>query len=402
MRVYLALTKGPNAGLVIPFDGHETFVVGRSSRTSVRLPVKDRYLSRFHFLLEINVPRVRLVDLHSNNGTFVNGQRVPEPAELRHGDTIRAGRTGFQVRIEPDGQPCPAAWEEAPVQLAFDTGFPTVTGYQIVREIGRGVRGTVYEAVRQADGTTRAVKVVHPAAAPAPEMVERLVQEAEVLRQLDHPGIVRFHDCGECEGRLYFATEFVPGGDGRQRILARGPLVVPAAVRVVVGLLQALGHAHRRGFVHRDVKPSNVLLARREGKKVGVQVADFGLARVYEASNLSGLCVTANREPPVFLPPEQLLDFRSVAPAADLYGAAATLYYLLTAAPIFEVPADRVAAIGLILDGDPVPIRERQPAVPLALAAAIHRCLAKDPADRFATAEAFIEAIAPFLPAALS
>jgi serine/threonine-protein kinase len=161
--------------------------------------------------------------------------------------------------------------------------------------------------------------------------------------------------------------------------------------------LAGLAHAHALGFVHRDVKPSNVMLAELGGRKRGVKLTDFGLARVYEDSRLSGLTLTGDMGgTPAFMPPEQILDFRNVGPAADIYGTAATLYYLLTGKYTFDFTEDQVQAFGLILEGEPVPLRGRRPEVPEGLAAVVHQCLAKDPADRAPSAGAFAEGLLAF------
>ena len=172
---------------------------------------------------------------------------------------------------------------------------------------------------------------------------------------------------------------------------------MPGAARVATGILRALDHAHRRDFVHRDVKPANVILGEGPGKKMEVKLADFGLARLYDESNLSGLTMTGDiGGSPAFMAPEHILDFRNVGPAADLYGLSATLYFLLCGAFIFDLPEDPVAAFGQVLEGEPIPIRSRRVDVPERLAAVIAKGLSKDPADRFPSAEAMVEALRPF------
>jgi serine/threonine-protein kinase len=415
MHISLAVTEGPNTGLLLPFDRHDMFVVGRSQRTSTRLPAKDPYLSRFHFMLEANPPRVRVMDLNSHNGTFVNGQRIATPTEIHAGDRIKAGHSVFTAQIEP-GEPStvtelpkppaedvtreytPENPPEAPTTVATNR-YPSrlsLPGYRIVREVGFGGMGTVFEAERQADSTTVAIKVVRPSVVPTRKQIERFLREADILRQLDHPSIVRFHETGEAGGMLYFAMEFVPGMDARQYVKDKGTLSVPAATQVCVKVLQGLSHAHARGFVHRDVKPSNILMGQRAGTKVRVKLADFGLARVYEESNMSGMTMTGEiGGSPAFMPPEQILDFRNVGPPADIYGTAATLYFLLTGAFIYDLPEDPVAAFGLVLDGNPIPIRQRNPKVSERIANIIDKGLAKDPSDRFAAAEEMVQALTP-------
>jgi serine/threonine-protein kinase len=402
MRVSLAVTAGPNEGLTVDIDQHERFVVGRSGRTSVRFPNKDPYLSRFHFVLEINPPLCRVTDLGSRNGTFVNDQRV-ERADLRDGDVVRAGRTRFRVAVaQQDTDPPVGALETIATGTIVQSGLGVwpvggTPGYRLVREVGRGGMGVVYEAVRESDGLTVALKMFGPQSPPTRKQVDRFRREADILRQIDHPNVVRYLDSGEGEGVIWVVLEFVKGTDAGRRVDERGPMPVPAAARVAMNILTGLAHAHGLGFVHRDVKPSNVMLAELGGRKRGVKLTDFGLARVYEDSRLSGLTLTGDMGgTPAFMPPEQILDFRNVGPAADVYGAAATLYYLLCGKYVFDFTDDQVQGFGLILEGEPVPLRDRRPEVPEGLAAAVHQCLAKDPAERPPSATAFAEGLLAF------
>src|SRR5262249_13895951 len=148
---------------------------------------------------------------------------------------------------------------------------------------------------------------------------------------------------GEGDGTVWVALEFVKGSDAARRVARQGPMPVAAAVRVAMNALAGLAHAPALGVVHRDVKPSNVMLAELGGRKRGVKLTDFGLARVYEDSRLSGLTLTGDMGgTPAFMPPEQILDFRNVGPAADIYGTAATLYHLLSGKYTFDFTEDQV------------------------------------------------------------
>jgi serine/threonine-protein kinase len=396
MSLTLTVTAGPHAGQSFAFEGHDTFVVGRSKRSHLRLASKDRYFSRVHFLIEVNPPLCRLTDAGSRNGTYVNGARV-KSADLRDGDEIKAGHTVLRVALDPGPE---AAAEPAPVPEtivpADPARPPAIPGYRIEREIGRGGMGVVYLAHREADGTRVALKTVAPAAAGNPKQVERFLREADILRRLDHANIVAFREMGQAAGRLYFAMDYVEGTSAGRLLKKRGPLAVAPAVRVMCQVLSALEYAHARGFVHRDIKPGNVLVT-RSGRHLLARLADFGLARVYQGSQLSGLTIRGEMGGTMaFMPPEQVTDFRTARPAADQYSTAATLYLLLTGRFIHDFPEGAAKAVAVILHGEPVPIRSRRPDVPEGLAAAIHRALAKDPADRFADARAMRRALAPF------
>jgi serine/threonine-protein kinase len=450
MRITLTVTGGPHKGKTFSFAGHDTFIVGRSPKSHFRLSEEDRYFSRIHFLVEANPPRCRLLDMNSRNGTFVNDQRV-DSCELGDGDKIQAGRTVLRVAfqhagssaslpnlpldvlpVEPDVEGPPAP----PVSVPQVTPRPTSTagpppaclacgqparpsgddplslcntcrdkarsqeqpidGYRIIEEIGNGAMGIVALAVRIRDGMRVALKTVMPAMAVHAHQLNRFLREAKILSQLRHPNIVAYHDMGGTEERLWFAMDFVRGADAYQILRDEGPLSVGRGVRLVSQLLDALAHAHAKKFVHRDIKPSNLLVQKTPAGEQ-IKLADFGLARVYQASQFSGLTMSGEIGGTMgFMAPEQITEFREAEPPADLYSAAATLYNLLTGAFIFDLQGDLKRRLLAILQEDPIPIRKRRREIPQALAAVIHRGLEREPHRRWPDATEFRAALAPF------
>jgi serine/threonine-protein kinase len=163
-----------------------------------------------------------------------------------------------------------------------------------------------------------------------------------------------------------------------------------AGVYLISQALQGLAHAHALGFVHRDFKPSNLLVG-TQGEKRIVKLADFGLARTFVKSPLCGLTMMDETlGTPAFMAPEQITQFRDVRPAADQYSAAATLYWLLTDKFPYDFGGNQVGDTFLSILGDvQVPIRERRADVPEKAAKAIERALAREPNDRFDSVEAF-------------
>jgi serine/threonine-protein kinase len=399
MRVSLTVTDGPNAGKAFTFAERDTFLVGRGAGVHFQPDKKDPYFSRFHFLVEINPPLCRLVDLGSRNGTRLNGKKVPR-ADLKDGDTIRAGRTILQVRIEQERESVTEQWQPiaptatAPAPLVQE--MPQVPGYRVERELGRGGMGVVYLATNDLDGTQVAIKIIVPGGTVTRRNIDRFVREASILKQLAHPNIVAFRDLGATRGLLYFTMDYVPGTDAQRMLDARGQWSVRSAVRVCIEVLKALDYAHREGFVHRDIKPANILIRTGEAGNA-VKVADFGLARVYQSSQLSGLSQEGEfGGTPKFMPPEQITDYRNVTPSSDQFGAAATLYTLLTGKFIYDFENDNRPAVVLVLEGNAIPIRERRPELPVELTAVIHRALERDPAQRFDSCAEFAEALRPY------
>lgn len=257
--------------------------------------------------------------------------------------------------------------------------------------------GVVYRAIRKASGSVVAVKTLLPAVRGTRQDYAKFLREADILKQLDHPRIVRFQEMGESEDLVYFAMDFVPGIDGAK--LVRGldaHMPVARAVRIACQLLEALESAHAKGFVHRDIKPANLLI-RSDGPADLVYLSDFGIARTYQASKLSGLTMTgAVGGTTAFMAPEQITAFRESKPAVDQYAAAATLFFLLTRHFIYDMPKDLSKQLLLILQNEPISIRETRPELPAPLVAAIHRGLAREPADRFPSVREFRLALLEF------
>jgi serine/threonine-protein kinase len=191
--------------------------------------------------------------------------------------------------------------------------------------------------------------------------------------------------------------EYVPGIDaGRWLKQCGSPLLEKRAVDWTCQCLEALQYAHELGFVHRDIKPSNILVVNADGRD-RVKLADFGLARVYEASHLSGLTISGDLAgTPPFLAPEQITHYREARPPADIYAIGATLYHLLTGAFIYDFPPRQELRILKILQEKPVPIASRRPDLPPGLAAIIGRSLERNPADRFPDARAMRVSLEPF------
>jgi serine/threonine-protein kinase len=421
VRLRLKVTAGPHKGREFTFAGHDTFLVGRSTRAHFQLSAKDRFFSRIQFLVEVNPPHCRLIDMGSRNGTAVNGKKV-DSADLKDGDQIRAGHTVMRLRVEgtlteaeaPTLPPAelqtasfaatppvrtestagicrscgaPVAGEVAVCPMCLDLSnrqSQPIPGYLVIRQLGKGGMGIVWLAVPNAGGPAVALKTITPATAGGRAQLERFLREARILQQLDHPNIVAFRDMGEAGGRIFFAMDYVPGSDAGLLLREHGPMPPARAVGLVCQLLQALDYAHAKGFVHRDIKPANLLVMTERGKEM-VKLADFGLARVYQASELSGLTLQGEMGGTIaFMAPEQITNFRESRPPADQYAAAATLYSLLTGQPVYDLPRTVQQRILMILHEDPVPLLKRRPDLPRALGEAVQRALARDPQARFA------------------
>jgi serine/threonine protein kinase len=227
-----------------------------------------------------------------------------------------------------------------------------------------------------------------------PHRIARFLRETRVLSQLRHPNVVRSLDVGTAGPAVFLVMEYERGPDAARVVRDRGPVAVRPAVKLVCQALAGLAHAHARGFVHRDVKPANLLIGRTGGKRM-VKLADFGLARAYNESALSGLTFHGDvTGTPAFMAPEQITHYRDVGPAADQYSAAATLYHLLSAAYPHDLPKDLAGAFTAVLTSEPVPLRDRRLGVPEPVASAVHKALSRDPNARFKDIQDFARALA--------
>ncbi|WP_169980874.1 serine/threonine-protein kinase [Tautonia rosea] len=311
----------------------------------------------------------------------------------RHLDDCEACRDRLSMLADEPAWDSGGATVAAPVRRGVGRGDrpPVVAGYRVGVEIGRGGMGVVYKALRESDARPVALKVMSAAWGLTADARDRVAREAGTLAKLDHPGIVRVLDAGEADGVPFLAMEWVEGGDLAAR-LRSGPLRPREAATLARELAGAVAEAHGRGIIHRDVKPSNVLI----GPDGAPRLTDFGLAREHEAASAL-TSVGRVLGTPGFMPPEQVdPHFGPVGPRSDVYGLGATLYAMLTGLPPFR-GASPIGVLRQVVEREPVPVRLLEPSVPLALEAICRRCLAKRPGRRYASAEALADDLGRFL-----
>lgn len=390
MTVRLEVISGPHCGQKFEFSEVDRFLVGRGHKAHFRLADRDQYFSRSHFLVDLNPPQCQLYDLQSTNGTYVNGERVTE-CVLRDGDRISGGDTEFLVKIIGDLDETLIKSPSPP--MLVDQAPAPLPGYEWQELIGSGGMGEVYRAVRVADSATVAIKVIRPAVSGADEDYKRFQREMKILRSLSHPRVVRYLDEGEQDGLLYLVMEYIDSRDAQRLVKSHGPLALDQAQRLASQFLPALQHAHDKGFVHRDVKPSNLLIYTKSNR-LQVKLADFGLGRAYLTSQLSGHTQLGQIGGTIaFMPPEQVTDFRNLLPASDQYSAAATLYWMLTGQYAYDFPKAVHAKLAMLMSQPPVPIQARDPETPTQVAEAIMKAMSRDPEDRFQNIAEFQEAL---------
>jgi serine/threonine-protein kinase len=263
--------------------------------------------------------------------------------------------------------------------------------FELIEEIARGGMGVVYRARQRSLNRLVALKMILSGPYASPEETRRFRLEAELAANLDHPNIVPIYEVGEHEGRVFFTMKLVDGGS-LTRELSRMVADPRAAARLLATVARAVHYAHRRGFVHCDLKPANILLD-AEGVP---HVTDFGLARRVDGESTltaSGALMGT----PSYMAPEQASGQRqAVTAAADVYGLGAVFYELLTGHPPFRAPTVMETVVR-VLEREPRPPSELRSGVPRELESVCLKCLEKSPRDRFVSAAELAESIDQYL-----
>ncbi len=256
--------------------------------------------------------------------------------------------------------------------------------YKVVGRLGAGGMAEVFLAEDQQLGRKLALKLLYQRFAEDPGFVERFRREAQAAAGLQHPNVVGVYDRGAWDGTYYIAMEYVPGRTLKQVISEEAPVEPVRAIHLVEEILKAVRFAHRRGVIHRDLKPHNVIVDESDHAKV----TDFGIARAgaSDMTETGSILGTAQ-----YLSPEQAQGL-AVSPSSDLYSVGVTLYELLTGRVPFDAEAAVTVAIKHVSEA-PVAPRTLNPAIPTALDQVVLWSLNKNPADRPADADEFLAAL---------
>jgi hypothetical protein len=315
-------------------------------------------------------------DLASELADFFANQE--EVAQLAHGMANAAGSASRAAEAEtlPPG---------AGTAVPLGTRVRYFGDYELLEEIARGGMGVVYKVRQVSLNRLVALKMILAGQLASAQDVQRFHTEAEASANLDHPHILPIYEVGEHDGQHYFSMKLIDGGNLAQR-LASGPrLSAKEAARLLATVARAVHYAHQRGILHRDLKPANILLD-SAGQPY---VADFGLAKRVEGDTKlthSGAIVGT----PSYMAPEQARAEKALSTAVDTYSLGAILYQLLTGRPPFQAatPLDTVLQL---LDQEPVPPRQIEPQADADLETICLKCLEKNPAKRYRSAEALAE-----------
>jgi len=286
-----------------------------------------------------------------------------------------------QIRVEPPRAGGDTMWQEQQELLRE----ATLGEYEILGELGRGGMAAVYLGHEIALDRKVAIKVMSPALVHGDGMIERFKREARTAASLSHPNIIPVYAVRETDHLLFFVMKFISGRPLDSVVKELGPLPIPMVQMILHQVGGGFGYAHRRGIIHRDIKPANIMID-DEGWSV---ITDFGIAKVSQAEGLTMTGMTVGT--PTYMSPEQCMA-QDVTGASDQYSLGVVAYEMITGRPPFSGGSMMAIMYGHFNDPPP-PIEQSRPECPEDLKLAVLRMLEKDPAKRWPTMEAAIEAI---------
>lgn len=364
-------------------------LAGRSP-TKCRIVTTNEHVSRRHVELYAEPDgRLRVRDQGSKRGTYLNGAKLRDATVYAgSGDTIRLGPT-WTLRVlgllDPTGPP-------RLVDGTLALPHAITRRYTLLRPVGRGAAGMVYEGFDEERRSRCAVKLLMVGGPAGDEVITRFKREAILQARLaDYPGIVTVRDFGKADhgGELFFTMDFVPGRTLRD--LMQEGIARKDGLRYLSRVGRAVHFAHERGILHRDLKPANVLVS---GKGV-IRLTDFGLCKALEGTD--GITGTGTMlGTPNYMAPEQIDDSKRVGVAADVYALGAMLYVVLTGALPYQ-GRSVAEVLGKVQAGDLVPPSRHEPSTAPALEALCLQTLSLDPARRPTSALAFAKALEDWL-----
>jgi eukaryotic-like serine/threonine-protein kinase len=318
-------------------------------------------------------------------------------------DAHIAGCDGCKQRLGRLVRECPSTESEAPGRLPAKANPPTIPGFEIERELGRGAMGVVYLARDQTLGRRVALKVM-PGAQSANGMArKRWRMEAQAFSCVRHVNVVSLYEIGESESWLFLVLEFIPGGTLKNRL--SGPVPQGVAASLVAHIAAAVQRIHSADLLHLDLKPSNILVDSEEGApldRVTPKVADFGIARIMQRDEAGPAQTGTTLIGPWggtlwYMAPEQISGTRDqLGPGADIHALGAILYELLTGRPPFQGASD-FDTLDLVRNTDAVSPRQINPRLSLDLETITLKCLRKEPKRRYESAQALADDLARYL-----
>lgn len=366
---WLIVETGNDKGgkVELPLDGPPV-MIGRLKECGLTLT--DCMASRNHFKVFYKGEVFLIEDLKSHNGTWLNRKKLDAPQPLHDGDRIMVGNTLMSYR------------EELGKSVGVHTG-KTIGDYRIIRLLGVGGMGEVYEGHQKSLDRRVAVKILAPELATDTETVDRMIREARNAGKLNHPNVVQVHDVGKADGIYFYSMELVTGGSIQDLITGGRRIEPQLAVKFLLQAAAGLAYAEKQGIVHCDIKPDNLMLAADET----VRLADLGISKTLvdgKADQSEGVFGS-----PHFMSPEQAQGL-PLTHKSDIYSLGVTAYRMLSGHLPFDGTTAREIMEHHVFD-EPHSLRENAPFLPAKLIEIVEKTLAKNPNQRYPSAKELIE-----------
>ncbi|MFH1229961.1 MAG: FHA domain-containing serine/threonine-protein kinase [Planctomycetota bacterium] len=356
----LVIEKGPNKSAELSLG--KTVFVGRDSTAHIVLT--EPMISRLHFKVENRLDGYYIIDLGSLNGTFVNRVRVKERL-LEHGDMIQVGDIIISFVLD------------TPEMEERNLLGKIIGGYRIIEKIGRGGMGTVYKALQISLNRIVALKILSEDMVKDKTFIEMFLQEARSAAQLNHNNIVQVYDTGRWENdTYYFSMEYMPNGSIQELLMEHHRLSPFQATKQMLDAANGLQYAEKKGIVHRDIKPDNLMIGEDDIVKIG----DLGLAKnIYspateQSNNLMGT--------PHYLAPEQAQVGQTVDHRADIYSLGGSFYRILAGSTPYS-GASVKEIIRKKLKEDPPPLKKLEPSLPDSVVTVVDKMMKRDMKERY-------------------
>ena len=468
-KITLTITEGKFKGKKFVFSEPTTCTMGRSEKCNPRLPDDEEHklVSRYHCSLEINPPRISIRDLGSRNGTYVNGKKIGQRSrnlssteadqvsfsshKLNKGDEIKLGNTVFKVDIEVNAKieknknqsvgevgennlPRPSrrssrvartnsTWYDSPNFLsvtqrlleqavAGDPNLTVLRDYSLHRKLGQERFSEIYLVRHQRTREFLTLKIKIPAIQAGIYTINKLLQEVEKTKSLNHPHIVQLLDCGYASPAFFFILQYCHEStlvDLIQR--GGGPLYIDQAIEIIFQILDALEYAHNTGIsiknddgsvelqvglIHRCIKPSSILFT-NVGQKRIVKIGDYGISAAFDLAGLSGFSLQSKniKSRLEFMPRQQVINPEYAQPDLDVWGAAAILYYMLAGTSPRNFHGQDPSKVAL--QTAPISILQRNRNIPRRLAQAIDLALIDNPNIVYKSPREFKQALESML-----
>lgn len=366
-------------------------------------PTREQYLKRFKGREDIveNVFQLfetgRLTTAAPGEGETAKQSIIAGNAPDATIDEASTGAPDQPTVIQPIATMDESESPATTVRRSSDVMPHELGGYQILGELGKGGMGIVYRARQKNTDRLVALKVIRPdrltgiSSSSKKKAIERFQNEARAAAKIEHDHLVTVYEVGEADGCHYFSMRYVEG-TSLSEVLRDGPVQNRQAAEWLEPICRAVHAAHEQHVLHRDLKPHNIMLDRQTGKTL---VADFGLAHLAENDTALTQTGDAMGTPP-YMPPEQFRDAAHVEATADIYSLGATLYHLLGGRPPFQA-ARSVETMRQVMSVDPISLRRLNPEIDRDLETIAMKCLSKEPARRYESAEALADELKRYL-----